>query len=619
MNVSYLTTGEIVVAGDEGYPVPGVSRARGILASLLAGSNTQDIIGQQLVVHLLQAFPILASEKGWNFCARGLFFGGSGLQPLAVCAKRKFNLETVKGVHEVYPDALSTIQEHTGRNHVIFASVLCIACMFLVESNPQNNEVIQYLAREYPDAIGSRDSTGFLPIHHLLTHTGLSSEIWLETIKILTDIHPENLSQRFNSSLLLEYAFAFGCDAKILEYMFEITPKPIEYCYVYNIPEGVNAAVDVKRAKMLAKWFPVVKNFVCIKNMSAKGCRHLLAYLAKNRTIKLAVLPISFYAQINLTSKICVNGSIMHMLKTNRSLEHIMFQQEEAFQTPPSMFSAIRRGLEAGSKNIEQVSLIGVCLNGWEPLVDIVSSDSAPKFLRLFDVKVEGMLSEVKIPHCSIECLQYNDKGKVCTTAMLDGLFNLALSMPRLKGFSVHLSSDLRGIDITAPLVSLIRLTSLIDIDIEMNGAAVSSLIINEQQVWEALKYNRHLCAYLVPSTLNSPEKVKSFLDAVMSQNTTLKAVTVDKEMLGHDYSRKIHNNCNLNIFNRGTLRRRPISGQALMKVITDKLINFDGTILLHGRPDIGNEAIDLAKFNVLYGLLMENPSLWCDLTFHTS
>lgn len=266
--------------------------------------------------------------------------------------------------------------------------------------------------------------------------------------------------------------------------------------------------------------------------------------------------------------------------------------------------------LQVLGEGLEHNADLGILeLTGMNPtkshdLLKLLVGAKSPKELVLRDLsikdKVERHYNQPATPNGRIESLTFVD-----CPAFQENFENLLYDvtwMPMLKILKLHFgasgpgTTQLASVNITEPLIAILNLGVL-----EMLDVASSLFGIEFGKLCDALSDNSSLRVLLAPAVFAHDDSLKSLLSILKKSNVTL--VDCGLQPAGrHDNIRdNVIRLLRLNKFGRGKVRSESATKGELLEFI--RTVSADTSLQL---------TID--KFNITYGLLRQNPYVWCEI-----
>jgi len=505
---------------------------------------------------------------------------------------------------------------------------LHVACQY------SDDDVIEYIATRYPEAIIAADADGMLPIHYALERScrtyGRSPSI--HTIKNLVVLcplsvalhcsdsssasssnHSTNNKRRFALIDALRNYYVHNHGLEVIRCMIDhfSATKNLDI----DLPLGMNLCLTIEIAKMLFK--VELLKMDNIEYWTNEAFIHFMKQLqfvppafptGGVRRLSLA-LPTHF-----LTTYSETRGALRMALQRNCSLEEICLDVCSSDKIPPTRWNdnalvvaAIRKGLQ-DNKILQKLELKNFVLPNANSLGRLLSSGSAPRVLSLDEVQITGPwtartdqcwrdLSKCQVEELTVRWTLPTTRSEGSSfSKLVQSLANL----PRLNKLYLvieappFLDAKPQGLNLTRPLVKLVQ-----------NAKELRCLKIygrcdlDNKQIFETLRTNRALQELKV-STIECDD-LAELAELLEHYNTSLTTVWVrhpmSSEMAQHHCMAKLRYFENLNRCGRGEIRDPAITLTAFVEKLQ----------AVKGKSGLSEEK----ALCILHGLLRECPGLW--------
>lgn len=274
-----------------------------------------------------------------------------------------------------------------------------------------------------------------------------------------------------------------------------------------------------------------------------------------------------------------------------------------------------------GSQLEELILSSNTLVVDWNDFLKFLASGAAPPKLVWSDVFIfnRNNNDELLVPppelvweNCRVEELTMS--GAKTSKDVWIAILQQVVLIPHLRKLSITQLGleDYVKIDVTSSIVSILQHHTVLQ-TLQVDGFEVET-----EPIFEALANNSTLTKYDIPSTLDTPVKRKMMIENVLEPtNTTLSFV--GKHVGGKKHyliSSKLEYYCYLNRYGRAKIRAAATDeGTAILSTL--EFVN----LLIHVQEDFNGPKVDFDLhrmnrifnlMNIIFGLLMEAPSLWC-------
>jgi hypothetical protein len=536
------------------------------------------------VVKLLRKKPFLASEA-FQEAASGhstspLSFLIAGGAPLSVVQEvYKYSPESIfRGWPEdTYPPLMGAC--HSGVAH----------------------DVISFLVQEFPGALYKKDFDGSLPINIYIRRSphGPSYEV----TKQMVDLYPESIiiDDRIGWGLSpIDYALRLDFDIRILELFVERWPKEEnDYGLFWDSNSDFYPdTISMERVKILMTLLPELDFFHSfIDEWSTEGLIYVIDRLAENITVMDLCLRVPYRT---LLADDAVVEALLRLLRNNTKITKLTLlgsrgQMRQAGQVDDFYFNRVLDAIEANPcGNLQELNLSDFSLTDGQRLAEFFISGTAPRIFTFTDVYVAN---KWVTPVCHKACRVEKFTISYCNIYQpwYQGFLNQLQSVTCFKEFILHNGTTL-NLNVTTLLCDILKNAHLLSLK-------VTGYQVHMRRVAEALKGNTSLLKYSAESSVNLEWKRALIANVMEEHNTTLEWIDLpDPKSRNGEQGQRLAYYSLLNQHGRQKIRKI-IEAQDLIKLITD--VNDNTGVALQ----------DIARQNILYGLMHENPSFWSGLS----
>jgi hypothetical protein len=502
--------------------------------------------------------------------------------PLWILVSLAANVDSIKQVYELYPDAL------TDTRGAGCASLLHVACyvedslatiLFIAEKSPQRDWSIQ---REEPISI-------FLDTY---------SESWTDpetflTLQKLIELCPGSIHSSSCRSPL-HCAFKHSMPLEVIQYVFERADPAMSDLVVQDLHGRTWTEDQVTAISIL---LPQLKSFSFrMENTPVDVSLQLFQSLADNSS-KLQELSIGLpWIFLKIDATPILNAPMSNLIESAHSLRRLCFEgyrimDRVNMQLMMDSLLVILGNCLPMNPNLEELELTWFTLSDCVRLSRFVSSRSPPPKLHLTNLSIEGSWASSPAEEaCQLEDIVIRGRN-----SSLDWIPDLLYQLSPLETLN-HLSveamdaASARKVDITDPLLAVLHQARLLCL-------TIVAFHIDIVKISQCLLANRSL-TFLNISNASYKHKELSSLAKVLDQyNTTLEDVHLAPR--GHWTAEldAIYFFTNLNKLGR--------------RIATDPNTSLAHFIQLLCNANDINTFNSFTKDDFLYGLLRSAPELW--------
>ena len=572
-------------------------------------------------LELMRMYPALAS----SYCA---CLGESKVYPLTILSGSSFaTLDTVKEIHELYPQAILELQEWSD----LFP--LGNACL-----ENGNEDIIEFLAKKNKDALLKDVGLNGNPFSILLYN-----DHSLHLIKTLLELRPDLIQ----NAACLGYAFA-GSSYEVFEYLvdksIESGVEHLNFEVEWNVPED-----HIRYVRKMVEILPNIKKFRCMvkKTMSIEAWEIMLECFIRSKRIA----EFDFNVLVNWSDE-ChsfLAKKLQALLTTITTLESLQIsfdwddaeeEEEEEKRTdhdidrlaylqvlfdlrerlPATLHSMTLNGLQG----VAESTIIGLATQSNTNTVHLAdllirdADDDDEQGPYMLDGNPSTDIKNVIIAFDSLKANSNTWDRLVVNLATIPNLSKLAMRGERYSGINIKSSAGLKAILAHDNLTHL-TLTN-------------HRPLFPEKEISEALKNNTALITFDFPQYLRT-KKGRCCMAKALSENVT-KLVNVafrpettfeEEECPMVD---RIQYYAFLNRYGRTETRQQSTSLSSFVEL----LVSVVDALELEDVEDLDEYEFDddismftvegllltsrlrPLRLNMLHGLLRERPGLWCNL-----
>jgi hypothetical protein len=523
---------------------------------------------------------------------------GMILYPLAafLIIKPDLDLETVKLVYNMYPQALKEQQGRNGKELLLQVSIR-IFCP---------KEICLFFARQWPEAVKIENTTGGLPLFE-----AVSRRMSLELIKALVELYPESAQERIGekNKLLVEEMMRYGYGQDALEYAAaRISPEVNRFSvYFHNEPFGET------EVKFLEKILPQLKELRLQPMIwTLDGFELLLSLLLSNTSIQCLSLSIPYTCYFSNDNNL--RRLFQEVLEKHPSVCGLKLipakSSPEGRGVYPSfnhiLLQDIVSGIQANANDqIEFLDIRKIGIQDSVELATFLTSSIVPRRIELHGMTLQGSWRPWHNWQASpVEAISFSRLRISSASAMLCDLAQL----PNLRELDIFLDwGHLKKEDLSEGVATLLATQSIEWLSLRQEN---TFHISNPVSVLETLGRNKSLKRLHLSWALWALGENERglLLQVLQEENTTLNRISISigstvcedlSVIFGDTVGTKVEYYLLLNLCGRSQARAE--------NTTLGELVG----LLVEAGQSLKNKPLDW--FNASYGLLHESRILWAN------
>ena len=284
------------------------------------------------------------------------------------------NVEAIHEIYEMYPEA---VQAKTYQYTSDFA--LHIACQF--EAGPG---VIEFLAKEYPEALYEGNNELSRPINELLSYSDVNDGHLLELVQCFVELAPETIRIKdSNGRTPLMTAILMNKNIDVIKYLISKVPHEVAEFRIDSTWEDFT--LDENAARSVQPLLNKLEGFDCRPpDWTPSGFSLLLSFLSKNRTIHKLQLELPGIEECSVTTE------VKELLRHNNTMSETTLcwkQDDSPGNSCLDFFSVLTDGLK-NNKSLRLLILKNIQMWRLDEFLEFVLSCPAPLELVLENAKV---------------------------------------------------------------------------------------------------------------------------------------------------------------------------------------------------------------------------------------
>ncbi|CAB9520336.1 expressed unknown protein [Seminavis robusta] len=447
---------------------------------------------EQRVLELLRTHNTLASES-FSDC-RPL---KNKYPPLAFLVEKNASLPCIREVFAMFPGAIH-YKDRWGNTPLHFA------CMARASA-----AAMEFLVERDPDAKALPNRVGYCPLHFILSGRS-GRELTRQHIDVLLPRAQQSLLMTNDLGLTpLDLSLKSNLSATALEYLFQVASDS-RTISSFSVPARTDdGRFGLKHARALANLLPTLTTFTYTqchgKMWTNKAFCHLVKAMGCSTQLEKVVMDVPRRilitdpdAQQALQEMMANAPNLRELTLRNEERSGILHHVEDEYGDD-GWIAALVRGFEI-NQTLEQLVLYGVCLQNATPLMNLLSGPHQPQTLHLLGLTVLSDLDNIQ---------QYQDLSKCrCETILLEGpnwdhqLLPQLGQMPRLARLRIAYTGPS---DLSVPLALLIQQSpSLRHLEVSA-GCCVK----NQDRLVDALQTSVTLEKYTYANGMNRESKAR--------------------------------------------------------------------------------------------------------------